>query len=79
MTEDQAKYGDNLDKVIEGNNNIFSRLATLENKITAMISLYRDVVIDNGMLEKRVRALEQKDSYYPNMEELRKLRGEGTD
>uniref|UniRef100_A0A6H1ZXT4 Uncharacterized protein n=1 Tax=viral metagenome TaxID=1070528 RepID=A0A6H1ZXT4_9ZZZZ len=79
MSEDKAIYGDSLDKVIEGNNSIYSRLTTLENKITAMISLYKDVVIDQGYLEKRVRALEQKDSYYPNMEELRKLRGEGTD
>ena len=78
MSEDRTRYEDNLDKVIEGNNNIFSRLATLENKITAMISLYRDVVIDNSMLEKRIRALEKNGSY-PNTEELKRLRGEGTD
>ena len=58
---------------------IVKQLATLKNQMKAMISLYRDVVVDNSKLEKRVRALEQKDSYYPNMEELRKLRGEGTD
>ena len=58
-----TEYDCGLDKVIESNSNIFSRIATLENKITAMISLYRDVVVDNGMLEKRVRRLEQKESY----------------
>jgi len=63
----------------EENISIVKQLATLKNQMKAMISLYRDVVVDNSKLEKRVRALEQKDSYYPNMEELRKLRGEGTD
>ena len=69
-----------LTKLIkEENISIVKQLATLKNQMKAMISLYRDVVVDNSKLEKRVRALEQKDSYYPNMEELRKLRGEGTD
>jgi len=63
MSEDKAIYGDSLDKVIKGNNNIFSRLTTLENKIGAMISLYRDVVVDNSKLEKRVRKLERKDNF----------------
>ena len=63
MSEDKAIYGDSLGKVIEGNNSIYSRLTTLENKITAMISLYKDVVIDQGYLEKRVRALEQGDNF----------------
>ena len=63
MSEDKAIYGDSLDKVIEGNNSIYSRLTILENKITAMISLYKDVVIDQGYLEKRVRALERKDNF----------------
>ena len=63
----------------EENISTVKQLATLKNQMKAMISLYRDVVVDNSKLEKRVRELEQKDSYYPNMEELRKLRGEGTD
>jgi peptidoglycan hydrolase CwlO-like protein len=66
VSEDQAKYN-NLDKVIEGNNSIFERLTTLENQMRAMISLYRDIVIDNSMLEKRIRALEQRNSYYPKV------------
>ena len=80
MSEDRCQYENteftekveeknNLDKVIEENNNIFSRLTTLENKIGAMISLYRDVVVDNSMLEKRVRKLEQAQTYYPLTEE----------
>lgn len=90
MSEDRCQYENteftekveeknNLDKVIEGNKNIFSRLTTLENKIGAMISLYRDVVIDDSKLEKRVRKLEQKDSYYPMEEEIRDIKIGGTD
>ena len=80
MSEDQAKYGDNLDKVIEGNEDIFSRLTTLENKITAMISLYRDIVVDNSMLEKRIRKLEQAQTYYPLTEkEIANIKIGGTD
>ena len=77
MSEDKAIYGDSLDKVIEGNNSIYSRLTTLENKITAMISLYKDVVIDQGYLEKRVRALEQSDNFLGI--DIDKLKIGGTD
>jgi len=51
---------DAYNRQIEG---LEKRLATLENKITAMISLYRDVVVDNSKLEKRVRELEQAKNY----------------
>jgi len=89
MTEDRCQYENmeftekvekknNLDKVIEDNNNIFSQLTTLENKITAMISLYRDIVVDNSKLEKRVRKLEQNNDY-PNEKELKDLKIGGTD
>ena len=78
MSEDRTRHEGDLDEVIEGNNNIFSRLATLENKIGAMISLYKDVVIDQSHLEARVRALEQR-SDYPNEKELKELKIGGTD
>jgi len=59
MSEDQAKYEDILDEIIEENEDIFSRLTTLENQMKALLGLYRDVVVDNSKLEKRVRKLEQ--------------------
>jgi len=68
-----------LAKSIKENKGILRQLTTLNNQMKAMISLYRDVVVDNSILEKRVRKLEQQGSYYPNMEELRNIKIGGTD
>ena len=59
-----------LTKLIKENKGVLRQLTTLNNQMKAMISLYRDVVIDNSKLEKRVRKLEQQNSYYPNEEEI---------
>ncbi|HDP36252.1 MAG TPA: hypothetical protein ENN27_00045 [Candidatus Atribacteria bacterium] len=58
MSEDRGKYetiGD-LIKSIKKNK---KELTTLNYKIEAIISLYREEVIANNLLEKRVRRLEQ--------------------
>jgi len=68
-----------LAKLIKENKEILKQLDTLNNKMQGIISLYRDVVVDNSMLEKRVRTLERKDSYYPTEEEVRNFKVGGTD
>ena len=68
-----------LAKSIKENKGVLRQLTTLNNQMKAMISLYRDVVIDNSMLEKRVRKLEQRNSYYPAEEEIRDIKIGGTD
>jgi len=66
-----------LTKLIKENKGALRQLTTLNNQMKAMISLYRDVVIDNSKLEKRVRELERKDNFLGI--DIDKLKIGGTD
>jgi len=68
-----------LAKSIKENKGILRQLTTLDNQMKAMISLYRDVVVSQGNFEKRIKRLEEKDSYYPMEEEVRNIKIGGTD
>jgi len=64
----------------EENISIVKQLSTLKNQMKAMIGLYRDIVVDNSMLEKRIRKLEQTQTYYPmTEEEISNIKIGGTD
>ena len=68
-----------LTKLIKENKGILRQLTDLNNMVKGLTTIYKDIVIDNSYLEKWVRKLEQKDSYYPTEEEIRNIKIGGTD
>jgi len=68
-----------LTKLIKENKGILRQLTDLNNMVKGLTIIYKDMVIDNSYLEKWVRKLEQKDSYYPTEEEIRNIKIGGTD
>jgi len=68
-----------LTKLIKENKGILRQLTDLNNMVKGLTIIYKDIIIDNSCLEKRVRKLEQKDSYYPTEEEIRNIEIGGTD
>jgi len=53
-------------------------LTVLDNKVKGLITLYKDIVIDEHLLEKRVEKLKQQDSYSIK-EDLKDFKIGGTD
>ena len=52
-----------LTKLIKENKGILRQLTHLNNMVKGLTIIYKDIVIDNSYLEKRVRALEQSDNF----------------
>ena len=48
-----------LTKLIKENKGILRQLTDLNNMVKGLTIIYKDMVIDNSYLEKRVRVLEQ--------------------
>ena len=54
-----------LTKLIKENKGILRQLTDLNNMVKGLTIIYKDMVIDNSYLEKRVRTLEQVQTHYP--------------
>ena len=52
-----------LAKLVKENKGILRQLTDLNNMVKGLTTIYKDIVIDNSYLEKRVRELEQKDNF----------------
>jgi len=66
-----------LTKLIKENKGILRQLTDLNNMVKGLTIIYKDIVIDNSYLEKRVRELEQKDNFLGI--DIGKLKVGGTD
>jgi len=69
-----------LAKLIKENKGILRQLTDLNNTVRGLTTIYKDIVIDNSYLEKRIRVLEQAQTYYPMTEkEIANIKIGGTD
>ena len=66
-----------LTKLIKENKGILRQLTDLNNMVKGLTIIYKDIVIDNSYLEKRIRELEQKDNFLGI--DIGKLKIGGTD
>ena len=66
-----------LAKLIKENKGILRQLTDLNNMVKGLTIIYKDIVIDNSYLEKRIRELERKDNFLGI--DIDKLKIGGTD
>ena len=69
-----------LTKLIKENKGILRQLTDLNDMVKGLTIIHKDMVIDDSYLEKRVRTLEQVQTYYPLTEkEIANIKIGGTD
>lgn len=54
-------------------------LNELFDNTKGLCEIQKTIIIDQDKLEKRIKKLEERDSYYPNENEVRRIKVGGTD